>query len=161
MSRPSVQSASAADMTASGVAVSLAGMSLTIYPLTLADLGSLERYIRAEFISTVRESLSGLPPKERNAEMALAYKHAGTIRFDSEEGSALLESADGIKQILYHSIRHGDSGFDISKLADLDVASMEGLGDIVEQIQRMTEPPEQPQAAGSGEGKATPASDPA
>ena len=154
MSKPSANGATAADMTAAGTDVDFAGRTWTIYPLTLDDLGSLERYIRAEMIRTVRASLDGATAKEKAAEMAGAYRHAATITFDSEEGDAMLNTASGIKQLLYHSIRHGEPGFSMTVLDDLNVSAMEGVAEACQEIQRMTQPPEQPQAAGSAEGKA-------
>ena len=96
-----------ATMTAACMTVTIDGREWTLSPVTLEDLGMLERWIESRPIRMVQSALDGLADRERQYLLALAFgesiKRQTTL--GTESGRGELESIESVAYLFWLSLR--------------------------------------------------------
>lgn len=112
----------------------LGGESYDIHPLTLGDFADLQRFVESQFpdpIAAAKANLDGLPMAVQQylLKEALAIAARPKPRLGTPEADAILQSLDGVREILFLSIRKGRPAFTRTDAAALyDRIGMDDIG---------------------------------
>ena len=93
------------------------GREYHIYPLTLGDLGKLQAWLNSKLpdpFRAIEGRLEGLTVEQQKYLLRDAADRANrprVIPFQSAEGQELLQTFEGVKELLWLSIHRGDPGF--------------------------------------------------
>jgi len=137
MNDKSISSASGAP-----VADTIGGKEFTFYPLKLKHLGQLEQWMKQEPLRNAREVIREFQGSSKGDEklksliLEKAYEESSRLKLGGEGSESYLGSIRGIHQVVWHSLRQGDSAFVVEMVEDLlsDVASIERIGKMVMEL---------------------------
>lgn len=97
---------STADATAAPTPVILGGQEFLLSPMTDADVGEMDRWIRDQFIGMVRDSIpADASVADRQAELALGYREAAGLSMLTGTGAKLANSLTGWARIIWIGLR--------------------------------------------------------
>ena len=134
-------------MTASPVQLDLPGLSIKLYPLSDADISELDRWVRARFVQTARDSL---PPDatqaEREETLLLAMREAGGLTFMRPPGSDMLATVDGITRLIMQSARDQKLTLDQVRQVLLDPKNIEEVNAKFKELHPKNQEPSTPAA---------------
>jgi hypothetical protein len=126
---------SIAQLTGQPKKLTAGGKDYLIYPLTLDDLGKLQSWIDGHFPDpfavigkAIERGAYTVPQQQYLMQQALSLSVRPQRLIGTPEADSLLQSVDGIKQLLLLSIRKGRPEFSEADAAELFAAM--GLGDI-------------------------------
>lgn len=118
------------------------GKRYSLSPLTLNDFGELDvwlaEYVVAKTVRIYRES----PASVGEDAVKAAYKIAETVSFASGTGAVLLDTPDGVKQLLWLSLRVKHPNITIEDVGKLVTADT--LADLKRRLDEVNFPPADP-----------------
>jgi hypothetical protein len=96
--------------------LTIAGRTYQVYPLTLADLGALQKWVDGQFpdpLDALRGKLDGFSPEHQRFLLKDAAEAARKPKpqLGTPEADEMLERVDGLAELLYLGIRRGDAAF--------------------------------------------------
>jgi hypothetical protein len=109
-----------------------------VYPLTLADLGALQKWVNEQFpdpLDALRGRLDGFSPEHQKFLLkdAAEASRRPRPRIGTPEADELLTTADGLAECLYLAVRRGDGAFSreqaaaiCARLAPADIGAVFG-----------------------------------
>ncbi len=105
-----------ATLTAQPRTLTVEGQAYDVHPLKIEDVGALQKWVHEQYpdpIATVHARCQGLPLKVQQHLMGVAAELAcrPLPKIGTPEADGLLESVDGIKEILFLAIRRGRPAF--------------------------------------------------
>ncbi len=162
-----------ATLTAKPRTLNVAGRAYKIHPLKISDLGELQNWVNEQLPDPIDACVSSpgyakLPPEEKKYLLRVGAELAarGKRKLGSPEATELINSVDGVREMLFLSIKDGDPSFtrdDAAKVAsrltpnDINMAFSVAFGvDTAEMISDEGNPdPKAGKESGIGGGSST------
>lgn len=95
------------------------GKTYLVGPLSTRDFRELEKQLRNQVFSEIKDIIKDLPPIAQKAIIEKAWEDHRAISIGSDEFNRRLESVDGAAQLLYLAIRGGDKTFTIDTAMEM------------------------------------------
>jgi hypothetical protein len=83
------------------------GRTLTLYPLTMADVGAWNRWARAQFLEPALLACAALEGEARQTALRDIFDEAKSISFWDRPSFELMDSTEGRIKLLALSLAHG------------------------------------------------------
>jgi hypothetical protein len=105
-----------ATLTAQPRTLDVGGRAYQVHPLTLDDLGALQKWVNDQLpdpLALVRGQLDGFSPEQQKflLKEAIDAARRGKPRLGTPEADALTGSLEGLRELLFLAIRRGDPAF--------------------------------------------------
>ena len=95
-----------ASLTAAPVEFSIGGKTYRMSPLTLADAGELDAWLRSRLVAIARQSLPpDATPQERRETLDVAMRAASEISWPKDVGSVVAETPEVIVRLFWQGMR--------------------------------------------------------
>lgn len=108
-----------ADATAAPTTVTIGSKRVKLAPLTQADLGELERWVREQWMRGWRDSLpKDASPADRAAEFREVMKLAQGVSLMSEDGMAIFQTQEAAVKLIYLSAVRADDTVTEAQVAE-------------------------------------------
>ncbi|HAI11074.1 MAG TPA: hypothetical protein DCM28_05175 [Phycisphaerales bacterium] len=93
-------------VTAAPIEIELGSKTYKMRPLTIADLGDFENWVRQKIIANSMHAARDLPARDRRDLTSEAINAASRVTYDSREAQGMMQSIEGAGQLIYLSLRH-------------------------------------------------------
>jgi hypothetical protein len=81
------------------------GKEYKLSPLSIDELADIDEWLAKRIVTRVRIRYADAPADMRDAALRQAFVQSETISFSTPDGVALLETPEGIRELLFHSLR--------------------------------------------------------
>lgn len=93
-------------VTAAMIEIQLGGQAYKMRPLTIADLGDFENWVRQKIIANAMHAARDLPARDRRDLTSESINAASRVTYDSPEAQGMMQSIEGAGQLMHLSLRH-------------------------------------------------------
>lgn len=88
-------------------------------PLTQADFGEFELWMQTRYVDRVKEMTKDLTPEERSTQIKYALERSVELTVTSNEGVRIINTLDGMKHLVYISLRREHPAIDLEEVGRL------------------------------------------
>jgi hypothetical protein len=145
--------ADTARMTQAPVELQIGDDTWKLSPLSIADIGEFEQWMRQYLIRTAMQAANGATASERRDLINRAISAAARLSFTSDEAEGMMESIEGAAMLFYLSLRHNHEAITHRWATNL-IDSWDTFEQVVNTIMRLSFPADttvEPDAGGQAE----------
>lgn len=126
-------------VTAASIEIQLGGQPYQMRPLTIADLGEFENWVRQKIIANTMHAARDLPPMDRRDLTSESINAASRVTYDSREAQGMMQSIEGAGQLMYLSLRHKHP--DITREVIVgQLANVQQFSELAESLMKISAP---------------------
>ena len=91
---------------ASSIEVEIGDQTYKMRPLTLADLGEFENWVRQKIIINAMFAAHDMEPRDKRGLVQEAINASSRVTYDAPEAQGMMQSIEGAGQLIYLSLHH-------------------------------------------------------
>jgi hypothetical protein len=126
-------------VTAAPIEIELGGKTFKMRPLSIADLGEFENWVRQKIISNAMHAARDLPARDRRDLTSEAISIASSVTYDSREAQGMMQSIEGAGQLVCLSLRREHPDITREQVVSM-LANVKQFSELAESLMKISAP---------------------